>query len=157
MLFSFIFGGRIPHPSFVLLILSIYIFVVSYQKNTNKVGSKEKVSSQRTSKCLTTIFLQAFFSNVTLYQNMLVILSPNADTWRIKHIYHTFHPSGYRFLLLLSDIFKFDQQLIIISSSCKTFFLCSNPSPFQNVSILASNQEIIFNYLLFWAFQCLEI
>ena len=80
VLFSFIFGGRIPHPSFVLLILSIYIFVVSYQKNTNKVGSKEKVSSQRTSKCLTTIFLQAFFSNVTLYQNMLVILSPNADT-----------------------------------------------------------------------------
>ena len=31
MLFSFIFGGRIPHPSFVLLFLSLYIFVVSYK------------------------------------------------------------------------------------------------------------------------------
>ena len=36
MLFSFIFGGRIPHPSFVLLILSIYLFVVSYKKIKNK-------------------------------------------------------------------------------------------------------------------------
>ena len=37
MLVSFIFGGRIPHPSFVLLILSIYIFVVSYKKKKKKI------------------------------------------------------------------------------------------------------------------------
>ena len=29
----FFFGGRIPHPSLVLSFLSIYAFVVSYQKN----------------------------------------------------------------------------------------------------------------------------
>ena len=32
MLLSFTFGGRIPHPPFVLLFLSIYSCVVSYQK-----------------------------------------------------------------------------------------------------------------------------
>ena len=32
MLFSFSFGGRIPHPPFVLLFLSIYSRVVSYQE-----------------------------------------------------------------------------------------------------------------------------
>ena len=32
VLFSFTFGGRIPHPPFVLLFLSIYSRIVSYKK-----------------------------------------------------------------------------------------------------------------------------
>ena len=42
VLFSFTFGGRIPHPPFVLLFLSIYSRVVSHQKIifvANKLGS----------------------------------------------------------------------------------------------------------------------
>ena len=35
MLFSFISGGRIPHPSIVLLFLSIYTCVVSYKKKND--------------------------------------------------------------------------------------------------------------------------
>ena len=39
VLFSFTFGGRIPHPPFVLLFLSIYSHVVSYQKKNNNASS----------------------------------------------------------------------------------------------------------------------
>ena len=35
VLFSFTFGRRNPHPPFVLLFLSIYSRVVSYQKKKN--------------------------------------------------------------------------------------------------------------------------
>ena len=37
MLFSFTFGGRIPHPPIVLLFLSIYSCVVSYKKKKKKL------------------------------------------------------------------------------------------------------------------------
>ena len=39
VLFSFTFGGKIPHPPFVLLFLSIYSRVVSYKKKNNNASS----------------------------------------------------------------------------------------------------------------------
>ena len=39
VLFSFTFGGRIPHSPFVLLFLLIYSHVVSYQKKKNNASS----------------------------------------------------------------------------------------------------------------------
>ena len=47
VLFSFISGGRIPHPSIVLLFLSIYTYVVSYpkkKKNRDKAPGPDDFS-----------------------------------------------------------------------------------------------------------------
>ena len=49
MLFSFTFGGRIPHPPFVLLFLSIYSCVVSYKKkkkNLHSTNMVDQISTQ---------------------------------------------------------------------------------------------------------------
>ena len=44
LLFSFSFGGRIPHPPFVLLLLSIYSCMVSYQKKKMKLYCDNKAT-----------------------------------------------------------------------------------------------------------------
>ena len=45
MLFSFTFGGRIPHPPIVLLFLSIFSCVVSYKKKRDSISKMEVLAT----------------------------------------------------------------------------------------------------------------